>query len=226
MRYFCIGMFLFGLVAEAQNTVTIDGSISDWADEFIVSDLDGCDDINGQNDIVLSGAAYSDPFLYLLLVFDEVGLSGQNTADACWLFDDNGNGLADAAICFSLGNNPFTLDGADVFFYTCNDSAPNGCGSPTVQVQTSLSCMVASNVPELMGYECGNPNDSAVECGMDVTQELAWLGGLLVLGSCSYPSASLPSSPSDCTFEIANNLIVVDPMGGSVPVELMSFEIK
>lgn len=207
-------------------SVTIDGDISDWADEFLVADLGGCDDVPGQKDVILSGLAVDNPTLYCLFVFDEIGLNGGNTGDGCWLFDTDNDGFVDKAFCFTLRNNPFTLAASDIKFYNCGDNQVDRCTSAVEIPLTSLACALAGDVAEIPGYECGNGNTASVECSIDMTNEINWSVGAVLLGSCSYPSAVPNSAPSDCVVELGDNLFNVDPVAGTVPVELESVEIQ
>ena len=218
--------FLASGVLFAQNTVTIDGNISDWSDEVLILDLGGCNDNPGQKDVIVSGLAVNNPIVYYLFVFDETGLSGGNTGDGCWLFDTNSDGNADKAFCFTLRNNPFTLLAADVKFYDCNNTDPDRCTGATEIMVTSLNCALHGMAPEIAGFECGDGDTAAVECSMDITEELGWMtGNLVLLAACSYPSQIPNSAPSDCVVELSDNVFVLDPENGTVPVILQSFSI-
>ncbi len=222
-----VGMAFWSIVLFAQNTVTIDGDISDWHDEFLILDTGGCDDHPGQKDVILSGLAINNPILYYLFVFDETGLSGMNTGDGCWLFDLDSDGNADKAFCFTLRGNPFTLMAADVKFYDCGDTQPDRCTSAVEVVVTSLNCALHNPAAEIPGFECGNGDTAAVECSLDVTEEVGWMmGQIFLLASCSYPSQIPNSAPSDCVVEFSDAIFIVDPDNGTVPVKLQSLSVE
>ena len=222
-------LFLFLLApmaVYAQNTVTIDGDIMDWYDEFILDDPQGCDDDPGQKDVVVAGAAVAMPNIFLLFFFDVEGLNGMNTGDGCWLVDIDGNGNADKALCFTLRGNPFTLMAADVVFYDCNNSQNDRCSGSMAVAEPSLNCALDAQAAEIPGHECGGGNGSAVECSVSLSA-IGWVSGTsVVLSSCSFPSAVPNSAPSDCVSD-ADIPIVVDPdTGETTPVTLLQFGIE
>ena len=59
--------------------------------------------------------------------WDKVDFTGANTHDACALFDNNDNGMADFALCASLGGSDRTVVDATLLLYTCRDDRPDRC---------------------------------------------------------------------------------------------------
>ena len=66
---------------------------------YVINDLNGANDEPGQKDLTRMGR-YDDPagFLDIFWSWDE-GTTGNNTLDACALFDSNGDGNVNYAIC-------------------------------------------------------------------------------------------------------------------------------
>jgi hypothetical protein len=69
---------------------------------FVVPDEQGPNDQPGQVDLTVFGRDTSTPGLYnLFWDWDSVNFTGQ-TGDACALFDYNGNGMIDVAVCSEI----------------------------------------------------------------------------------------------------------------------------
>ena len=217
---------------QAQNDVTIDGAMADWADETCSPD-DTCDDFPNQQDA--KGACIATDFAsnqpattaFLRFDFDDTSIGGANTLDGCWLVDIDQNGNVDIALCFSLSGNPATL--LDSFLYTCNDSSATSCGGPT-PVFLSETCI--SNNTTTLGeklFECADGADLAVECSVLLT-DLGWTSGsITLLKSCSSTSAQPNSATFDCLLDAETGTPwVLNPNtgGAALPVELNSFTIE
>src|SRR5262245_11398926 len=72
-----------------------------------INDGQGADDQPGQKDVnglcePSPGLTCSAGTLSLRWQLDDVTWSGTNTGDACALFDNNGDGLADRAVCVTV----------------------------------------------------------------------------------------------------------------------------
>ncbi len=105
------------------------------SDYQITADVGGPDDEVGQADLSLLGTDLSDvnaatPRVGVLVAFDDTAQSGNNTSDACTLFDGDGDGLPDIALCFALGGPTMDLvpsDGDYSVLYDCKDTALDRC---------------------------------------------------------------------------------------------------
>lgn len=65
------------------------------------------------------------------LSWDDLGISDANTADACFLFDTDLDGLINFAICNSLGGDPFAIEPGFPQAYSCTDMAVDRCTGPS-----------------------------------------------------------------------------------------------
>ncbi len=219
--------------AQASNTVTIDGVMSDWSDEFCRADT-VCDDFSNQFDA--KGACIASNWvtpgpattLYLRFDFDDFARSGANTQDGCWLVDVDQNGNVDAALCFTLANNPVTL--TQTRYFSCADTTNSTCASAAEQVPVPVgtNCAVSNNVvaPDIL-FSCpADTRDSGVECSVPLAA-MGWTSGVIsLLRGCTFASAQPNSNSSDCIADIGNPFTVDPEGGGNAPVELIDFSIK
>jgi hypothetical protein len=214
------------------NSVTIDGDVTpvgDWDDEYCVSDVDGCDDEPGQRDskyaCIASNHASVQPAdtIYLRFDFDETGFTGANTGDGCWLLDTDGDLFVNKALCFTLGNNPATLEPAAVVLYDCNNSADDRCAGSVAIPAATPQCLLDVDAPD--ATICNNGPDAAVECSLPLT-DAGWSGGTVLLGACTFPSAVPNSAPSDCVNDQGSPFSIDPTNGTNLPVELLRFTIE
>jgi hypothetical protein len=95
----------------------------------------GANDVPGQKDLTLQGTNTSDlpTAINVLWNWDDTGVSGGNTLDACTLFDSDsgtGNGNADFAFCATVGatsKKDSTLVIKAETLYTCGDARNDRC---------------------------------------------------------------------------------------------------
>ncbi len=145
--------------------------------------------------------------------WDDTGLTGTNTGDACALFDTDGDGNANFVLCVTIHLTPaeqFTAAGSPRV-YSCGNTRPDRCTSPIVQITSiNSTCgvnQVTGSAPpnnvQFTNTSCKGPNcknqDTQATCCVD----LADVGGTsttvaLLLDVCSYPSQQPNSDPSDC----------------------------
>ena len=154
-------------------------------------DSDGANDVPGQKDMT---QVCIDDTLEPLKIdwnWDEISLGGSNTGDACALFDTDENGLVDYAVC-SQWNNGQTETAT--IRYTCDDSSPYNCTGAVSQPLNGVSCTISNANNDPFPAGANYPNDTTSSC----TIPSAAVGGGTLLDVCSYPSASTPSSASDC----------------------------
>lgn len=216
---------------QAQNDVTVDGLMGDWADETCSAD-DACDDFPNQQDA--KGACIATNFAavqpattaYLRFDFDDTSTNGANTLDGCWLVDINQNDNVDIALCFSLVGNPSTLQETNLF--TCNDSSATSCGTPT-QVFLSETCAANNSTTGAdMLLDCADGTDLAVECSVALTDLGYSSGNVTLLKSCTSTSAQPNSATFDCILDAETGapwVLNPDTGGSALPVELATFVI-
>jgi len=161
-------------------------------------DSAGANDEPGQKDLTRLGRDLNvgDP-LYIYWNWDEILMSGSNTADACALFDTNNNGFANYSLCVTWEKNQQKIAGSPTL-YSCSDTRVDRCAS-SVLITTAISsiCSVANSSDDPFSAGSSYPNDTKAICSIP----LGDVGGALhasLLDVCSYPSTQPNSDPSDC----------------------------
>src|SRR5262245_41704542 len=142
--------------------------------------------------------------------FDDTKWSGNNTGDACALFDTDNNGNADRAVCVTI-IAPATMQANNPKCYTCGDDRPDRCtGAASVACGSTCSVASADDPFETAPSHTGNKCSESKNCpaGADCCRELdtetsccltgADSGGGVLIDVCSYPSQNPNSDPSDC----------------------------
>lgn len=163
-----------------------------------VDDSAGVNDEPGQKDLTRLGRDLSsiDP-LNITWNWDEISMSGSNTADACALFDTNNNGLANYSLCVTWDGNQIQSASSPIL-YSCNDTRADRCaGATTITNPISSSCIVGNSIDDPFPAGASYSNDTNATC----TIPLSDVGGASVaslLDVCSYPSTQPNSDPSDC----------------------------
>jgi uncharacterized repeat protein (TIGR01451 family) len=154
-----------------------------------VSDQQGANDQPGQKD--LTRFCSDSVANSISWNWDELSVSGNGQSlDACALFDTNGNGFADRALCISTQDgDPF-----DKIAYTCNDSRPDRCAGANAGSVAASSCNVSVTATQPFAAGSDSPNDLTATC----TPTAADTAGGSLIDVCSYPSGQPNSDPSDC----------------------------
>lgn len=173
-----------------------------------VSDTAGPNDVPGQKDLTKLCVDYSGSPTSIETTWnwDDTGTSGNgNTLDACNLFDTNGNGNADTAVCVTTTGDPATMQSTTT--YTCGDSRADRCTN-SVLISTITTGTNFCNVSQ----QSTNPFDFGVDTQGDCTVPLASVGGAAakLIDVCSYPSSQPNSDPSDC--------VIAQPKAGELEV--------
>ena len=172
-----------------------------------IIDVDGPNDVPVQKDLTKFCTISIDPdILEISWNWDEILLTGANTADGCAIFDSDDDGLVNFALCTSWNLDQQYLG---TILYTCDDDKPLNCTNATEVEGAASSCEIENDpnpgdgddpfpgdVPE-SGDPVGDewPDDTQAFC------TIYWsdVGGTQTefLDVCSYPSG-LDSSASDC----------------------------
>ena len=172
-------------------TTTFTDSIS-----TCVNDAQGANDEPGQKDLTKMCADYTGLPTSEMVSWDwdDGSWPGGNTGDACALFDTNGDGLVNYALCVTVSGNPATLSSKTL--YSCGNDKPDRCDNP-VNISTITSACSAS-VQATDPFPAGSdyPNDTVGSCTVNMSD----VGGSTanLLDVCSYPSSQPNSDPSDC----------------------------
>ncbi len=167
-----------------------------------VNDSAGANDEPGQKDLTKLCVDYAGAPTNVSTTWnwDELGTSGSNTLDACNLFDTDGDGNINNAVCVTTTGNPATLQ--SVTTYSCGDTKIDRCTSTaTIISSTGTSCTVTQQPTDPFPTGDSFNEDTQGACNI----LLSTVGGssAKLIDVCSYPSAQPNSDPSDCV--IARN---------------------
>jgi hypothetical protein len=194
----------------------------------VVPDDAGPDDLSGQKDLNFLTIDYGNPGSSTVITtwgWDDTAWSGNNTGDACTLFDVSSDGDADYALCVTVGGSPAAY--LSTRMYRCGPSPlflgarSDRCTQPTL-VTTPITSSGALTTPDHNADPFGNPvssvfaashtqgNKCSAKSGTApcVTDDV--VAALIVqlndinnqaaklINVCSYPSQEPNSDPSDC----------------------------
>ncbi len=138
--------------------------------------------------------------------WDDNSFSGNNTGDACVLFDLDGDaaGNIDHALCTSVGGDPGSLV-AGPTFYTCSGQNDR-CGNPQLAGGGGTVC--AGQVENTDPFSNGDdfPEDTVVNCTVD-TSDIP--PGWVRTNFCSFPSSQPNSNPKDCIGYVGGGFIEI-----------------
>jgi hypothetical protein len=172
------------------------------------NDVQGKDDEPGQKDLTRFCRGTSDATLCTNFDFpikwnwDITALSGKNTGDACALFDTDGDGFANYALCVTIGNSPAAQLANSPRLYQCDDTRVDRCQIVSQITNFSSTCSVAQTASD--PFNAGGL-DTTATCCIDLG-DLGNAAGARLMDVCSYPSQQPNSDPSDCVVtEECNN---------------------
>jgi hypothetical protein len=179
-----------------------------------VPDVQGANDVPGQKDLTAQASAFDGSTFYTAWKWDDTSWSGKNTGDGCSLFDTDGDGLVNYAVCATVtGKTPALLS---VTTYSCGDGRPDRCTNPTLLLTDTTSCTITNNVAGPF-----DSSDTQATCNISTIAtaiSVPALGNATLLNTCSYPSQEPNSDPSDCVVVIANQDVVVSTQSGGSAV--------
>src|SRR3990172_6000853 len=174
-----------------------------------LNDDAGANDEPGQKDLTRMGSDDSHAgTLEILWNWDITSQSGNNSADACALFDTNDDGRVNFSIC-GVWKDGAVQEPDSPRLYSCGDdksdrctqpitlinAAPNGDPDPSLIDSTCPTILVQSTDPFPTGDSY--PNDAVANCSIDL-DEVGGPGTTRLINVCSYPSQEPNSDPSDC----------------------------
>src|SRR5439155_5364681 len=107
-----------------------------------VNDTAGANDEPGQKDLtqLCVDEAGLPTSLSVTWNWDEISVSGNNTLDACSLYDTDGDGNVNYALCVSTTNGSTST----TTLYSCGDARPGRCTSPNSTIPSFQSTCSAS----------------------------------------------------------------------------------
>jgi hypothetical protein len=172
-----------------------------------VGDQSGANDEPGQKDLTAQAAAFDGSTFYSAWKWDDTSWSGKNTGDGCSLFDSDGDGLVNFAVCVTVGTKNATELSTRV--YSCGDTRSDRCTNPILLIgtegvtSTNDWCSVASATGQF------DATDTQATCNIsqlaaDIGSAATGIVGANLINTCSYPSQEPNSDPSDCVIIIAN----------------------
>lgn len=172
-------------------------------DAECVKDSDGGNDQPGQRDLTRLCRNFdkNNP-LEITWNWDEISMSGNNTADACALFDadsigNTGYGLADYAVCVSWDKDGHMLSDYPKL-YSCNDTRSDRCsGHSAIVITHGTYCDVSRSDDDPFGSGTNFPLDMQAYCSIHL-EDIGSSNKSEFLDACSFPSKQPNSDPSDC----------------------------
>ena len=215
----CIGL---AFAASAVSALTT----ADPPSFSFVSDESGPNDLPGQKDLTAHAQASSSTAgaFWVAWKWDDTSWSGNNTGDACALFDTDGDGMVNSAICVTVGGKPLASQQANSpRVYTCGDAKVDRCTTPITQVTSIQSaCSVsAAATPTYPNNPSGN--DTQATCHV-LLADLGVSSPAALVNTCSYPSQQPNSDPSDCVLIPRDAFLVIvkvaTPDAGSFPFHI------
>ena len=159
-------------------------------------DENGADDQPGQKDLSLQGVGSNGiGDLWTMWQWDDTGLSGGNTGDACSLFDTDADFKVNFAVCVTIGQNPAIQLTSSPRVYNCGDGKPDRCTSTSTLVANANTACV-TNTTATDPFHSGKKDTQAI-CHIDLA-DVGGAGTAVLVNTCSHPSQSPTSDPSDC----------------------------
>ncbi len=212
---------------------------------FTITDQQGVNDVNAdQNDLTQMGRDDTDAAFYKLFwSWDSTSLwtgTGQ-TGDACALFDNDGDGNVNNAVCARIENpnaNPALakLTADSPFLFSCEDSKNDRCAQPapllavgittgTIGSQgTDPSGNLITDTDPFAPAGSDSPNDVTLQVNIP---KLLLTGGVLV-NVCSYPSAGNGgnNNPFDCIVNPGGGFLVIVKDAGTDTTTSFPFAVS
>jgi uncharacterized repeat protein (TIGR01451 family) len=182
-------------VKDSSGTVVVATTFTDSLVIGCTPDAQGADDQPGQKDLTqmcVKSANSTD--LGISWNWDDTSFSGNNTGDACSLYDTNGDGLADYSLCVGVNGSPLA-SWVYTTLYSCGNGSSEKCTQPIAQISNPNSTCTAS-VGAGITTPFNSGQDTIANCDVKLSDIGSGSGSLLDV--CSFPSGSPNSDPSDC----------------------------
>jgi hypothetical protein len=181
------------------------------------TDESGADDLSGQKDLSLHGVATPAPGdLWAMWQWDDLSWSGGNTGDACALFDTDSDARVNFSLCVSVGGNPAVQQPGSPRIWTCNDSKVQTCPQSAQVTPINTACATNRDANDPFHNTGNSTKDTQAICHID----LADVGGgttAKLINTCSYPSQSPTSSPSDCVLVPRDAFLIIQKIVTTTP---------
>ena len=193
-----IALPVFASQASAAYNVTSPPTFTFVLDESTpqVDDFPGQKDLNAQAVATVPGTPVQ---LWTAVKWDDVDFSGGNTGDSCALFDTDSDLKANYAVCLVIGGAPAVQDAVNSpRTYSCSDKSATKCTSKSSVIGNGeTACDVKTSAETFTAQHGTTPGDTLGYCRID-TGVLTGATAPDLINTCSYPSSSPTSDPSDC----------------------------
>ena len=182
-------------------------------------DLQGADDQPGQKDLTrmcrglatdIASCSGVDAFS-IRWNWDDTGFSGNNTGDACALFDTDGDGNANFALCVTVTGDPATQAAQSPRLYSCADDRPDRCTNALLIQSLASTCSISTAADPFGGnHQCHGTDCDATDTAASCCIQPSDVGGgtAVLTDVCSFPSQQPNSDPSDCIIHVTRECTV------------------
>ena len=212
---------------------------------FTVVDQQGVNDVNSdQVDLTQMGRDDSDAAMYKLFwSWDSTSqwLGNGQTGDACALFDSNGDGNVNFAVCARI-SNPVDATHANLtadspLFFSCDDAKNDRCSQPSAPILapgitagtigsggTDRNGNLITDTDPFAPAGSNSPNDVTLQVNIP---KILLTGGVLV-NVCSYPSAGNGgnNNPFDCIANPGGGFLVIVKNAGNDTTTSFPFAVS
>src|SRR5262245_51504674 len=217
-----------------------------------VTDQQGANDQPAQSDLTQMGRDNSDPYYYKIFwswdSIDQWTGTG-STGDACALFDSDGDGKVNYAVCGQITNqnanpNVVVQTTGSPFAFSCGNTRTDRCGSPAAKSFT-IADIQAGPFPGSTAMPAGNlitntdpfgstaPNGPGSNYPNDATLYMTIRKGFLPANStlvnvCSYPSAGAGgnNNPFDCIVSPGGGFLVIKKVANGITTTNFNFVVS
>jgi len=167
--------------------------------------------------------------------WDDTGFTGSTSGDACSLYDTDGDGKANFALCASVGGNPARLQGTRLF--SCGNTQSDRCGAPSTEISAFASSCTAAivNSDPFTSNRVHSRNDCKVSndciardtvatCGIR-TSDFGNARNLFLINVCSYRSGNPAVDPSDCVAAPNSGFLTIQTIDREGDHQLFTFTL-
>ena len=124
-------------------------------------DVDGANDVPGQVDLTQMCLYQALPSLNISWSWDNISGTGSNSLNGCALFDNNGNGRVDYALCVRLMPDPNQnnlLMYYQTVLYACADKKSDRCSAPLTELVPTAGTACSATQQPTDPFDASAPN--------------------------------------------------------------------
>ena len=128
--FFWIALFVLSMGMQYVSAMTPQSVLAAVPSFNFIGDDAGANDEPGQKDLTALASATDGPGgdFYSAFKWDDTSWSGNNTGDGCQLFDTDGDGNVNFAVCVTIAGQ--TADELSTRVYSCGDRKVDRCTNP------------------------------------------------------------------------------------------------